>query len=225
MTTSHEPRRPIRVAIIDDHPIFRDGLKHLLDTEPDIDVVDTGTSGFEANRIVQSSQPDVLILDYGMQDLNGVDTLCQLPSSPTQVMLLTAAIEPEEVIRAIQFGARAVVLKESPTERLLAAIRDVAAGKYVVGADTMGDLAQALAALNLRATRPYGLTPREFEIVAGVADGATNQELADRLSISVQTVKHHLTSIFDKLGVSTRLELGLFAIDHSLVRRRAPQRE
>lgn len=222
MTTTHERRR-IRVAIIDDHPIFRDGLKHLLETEPDIDVVDTGASGFEANRIVQASEPDVLILDYGMQNLNGVDTLGQLPSGRTQVMLLTAAIEPEEVIRAIQLGARAVVLKESPTQRLLDAIRDVAAGKYVVGAETVEDLPQALAALNLRAARPFGLTPRELEIIAGVADGATNQELADRLSISVQTVKHHLTHIFDKVGVSTRLELGLFAMDCSLVRRRPPR--
>ena len=209
----------IRIAIVDDHPIFRDGLKHLLESDPNFEVVAEGSDGMDANRIVRDTRPDVLLLDFAMPTLNGVDTLEDLPRNITHVILLTAAIDAEDVLRAIQLGARGVILKESPTRVLVEGIHRVMDGGYVIGSEITNDLAHAVSRLSAEVSRPFGLTPRELEIAAAIADGASNRELAERLTIGLQTVKHHLASIFIKTGVSTRLELALFVIDHGLAKR------
>ena len=135
----------------------------------------------------------------------------------TRVILLTAGIEPSELLRAIQLGARGVVLKESATRLLIDGIHRVMDDKYVIGAGVAQDREQAVRHVGREHPRQYGLTPRELEIVSAIVSGDSNRDIAERLSISLQTVKHHLTSIFDKTGVSTRLELALFAIRHALV--------
>lgn len=217
--TSVPPGSRIRVALVDHHPIFREGLKHLLETHSEFEVVGGGIDGEEALCVVRETRPDVLLLDLAMPRLDGVDTLSRLPPGATRVILLTAAIDAEDILRAVQLGARGVVLKKSGTQFLIDGIHRVMEGKYVIGSDVVGDFAQVISRLTAAPPRPFGLTPRELEIATAVADGEGNREVARRLSISPQTVKHHLMRIFDKTGVSTRLELALFAIDHGLTKR------
>ncbi len=210
------PGRTIRIAIADDHPIFRDGLRRLLESEPGFEVVAEASSGEEAVRIAAEASPDVLLLDVAMPRMNGLDVLSRPEVGGTRVILLTAAIEPQDVLRAVQAGARGVVLKEAATRDLLDGIRRVMDGKLLLDGSVADDLGQALRQAGGAAGRPFGLTPREVEIVKAVAGGDSNRDIAGRLEISLQTVKHHLTSIFDKTGTSSRLELALFAIRNRL---------
>jgi two-component system nitrate/nitrite response regulator NarL len=210
---------PIRIAIADDHSIVRDGLRRLLDSEPGFQVVAEAADGVEAVRVTQDLQPDVLLLDVAMPRLGGVEALVSLQHLKTRVLLLTAAIEPPDLLRAIQLGAYGVVLKESATAMLIDGIRRVMEGKYLLAGGTADDLAHAIREVRAPAATRFGLTPRELEIVAAIVAGETNKTMSDRLRISPQTVKHHLTSIFDKTGVSNRLELALFALRHELVDR------
>jgi DNA-binding NarL/FixJ family response regulator len=137
------------------------------------------------------------------------------------VIVLTAAAEKGQIVEALQLGARAVVLKDSATRMLLKAIHTVMAGEYWVGREIVSNLVQYLRTL-MQSTqqevrhKKFGLTPRELEIVSAVVAGFSNKEIAEYFKISEDTVKHHLTNIFDKIGVSTRLELALFAVNQSL---------
>jgi two-component system nitrate/nitrite response regulator NarL len=209
--------RHVRIAIADDHQIFRDGLRRLLETEPGFEVVAEAIDGLDASRIVRDVHPDVMLLDVAMPRMGGVEALTTMQQDATRVILLTAGIEPSELMRAIQLGARGVVLKESATRLLIDGIHCVMDDKYVIGAGVVDDREQAVRQAGTKENRQYGLTPRELEIVSAIVSGDSNRDIADRLSISLQTVKHHLTSIFDKTGVSTRLELALFAIRHGLI--------
>lgn len=209
--------RHVRIAIADDHQIFRDGLRRLLETEPGFEVVAEAIDGLGASRIVRDVHPDVMLLDVAMPRMGGVEALTTMQQDATRVILLTAGIEPSELLRAIQLGARGVVLKESATRLLIEGIHLVMDDKYVIGAGVADDREQAARQVGTEHRRQYGLTPRELEIVSAIVSGDGNRDIADRLSISLQTVKHHLTSIFDKTGVSTRLELALFAIRQGIV--------
>ncbi|MBI4463263.1 MAG: response regulator transcription factor, partial [Acidobacteria bacterium] len=137
-------------------------------------------------------------------------------------ILLAAAIEKDQIVRALQLGAHGIVLKESATEVLLKSIRMVMAGQYWVGRDSVQDLVTLLRDLmaSSRSERPskkFGLTPRELEIVSAVVSGYSNKEIAQKFFLSEDTIKHHITSIFNKMGVSNRLELAVAALHHKLV--------
>jgi DNA-binding NarL/FixJ family response regulator len=204
--------RPVRIAVADDHQIFRDGLKRLLESEPGFKVVAEAADGVDAVRVAREAKPDILLLDVAMPRMGGVEAMSTPDLGATRVILLTAVIEPGELLRAVQFGARGVVLKESATRDLIEGIHRVMDGKLLIGTEIADDLAQAVRQAGQQRDRPYGLTPREVEIVEAIAAGDSNREIAVKLNISLQTVKHHLTSVFDKTGTSTRLELALFAI-------------
>jgi DNA-binding NarL/FixJ family response regulator len=137
----------------------------------------------------------------------------------TRVILLTAAIDSSDLLRAVQSGVRGVVLKQSATRELIEGIHQVMAGKLLLGGDVADDLAQAVRKASASRERPFGLTPREIEIVTAIANGDSNRDIAGHLDISLQTVKHHLTNVFDKTGTSTRLELALFALRNGIVER------
>jgi DNA-binding NarL/FixJ family response regulator len=209
------PRR-IRIAIADDHPIFRDGLRRLLESEARFDVVAEAGDGAEAIRVAGTVRPDVLLLDVAMPTLGGLEALPSLTETCSHVILLTAGLEPDDVLRAIQIGARGVVLKEAATQSLIEGIHRVMDGRYLIGDGVADDLAQAVKRAQVPTVPQYGLTARELEIVGAIVTGASNRDIAQQLGISLQTVKHHLTNIFDKTGASSRLELALLALRHGL---------
>jgi len=216
---------PVRVLIADDHAIFRDGLRRLLEADPGLKVVGEAADGIEALKLALKLKPDILLLDLAMPRQTGLDTLGELADScpNLRTVLLTAAIEKAQIVQALQLGARGVVMKESATQLLLKCIRAVMQGELWVGRESVSDLVQFLreGTRDARQKEPlqknFGLTPRELEVVAAIVGGYTNRDVAQKFSISEDTVKHHLTNIFDKLGVSNRLELALFAVHHRLV--------
>jgi two-component system nitrate/nitrite response regulator NarL len=213
----------VKIAIADDHTIFRDGLRRLLESEPEFQIVGEAADGAEALTMAQQSKPDVLLLDLAMPRLPGLDTLRELSTnkSPVKVILLTAAIEKRQIIEALQMGARGVVMKDAATQLLMKGIRTVMNGQYWVGRESVADMVTYLREQSAQQppspAKSYGLTKRELEILSTIVSGLSNKEIAQRFSLSEDTVKHHLTNIFDKVGVSSRLELALFAINHRLV--------
>ena len=212
----------VRILIADDHPIFRDGLKRLLESERDFKVIGEACDGVEAVALARKLKPEILLLDLAMPRKAGLEALRDMSSdsSSARVILLTAAAEKEQIVEALQLGARGVVLKDSATQILLKSIRAVINGEYWVGRESVSNLVQYLRNLLESAATPrqrkYGLTPRELEIVSAVVAGYANKEIAEHFKISEDTVKHHLSNIFDKVGVSTRLELALFAVNQAL---------
>jgi two-component system nitrate/nitrite response regulator NarL len=219
-----ENRKPtVRILIADDHPIFRDGLKRLLESEGAFKVIGEACDGLEAVKMVRQLKPEIMLLDLAMPGRSGLEALREMSTdaTPVRVILLTAAAEKEQIVEALQLGARGVVLKDSATQILLKSIRAVMNGEYWVGRESVSNLVQYLRGLIGSSTstarqRKYGLTPRELEIVSAVVAGYANKEIAEHFKISEDTVKHHLSNIFDKVGVSTRLELALFAVNQSL---------
>ena len=214
---------PIRIVIADDHPIFRSSLRTLLESEPDFTVVGEGHTAAEAVAIVMERKPDLLLLDLAMRGASGIEVLDRLRSLPTsRIILLTAAIETADMLQALRVGVRGIILKHTATELLFKCIRVVMDGEYWIGRDTVSALVQLLAQAPVahaekRPAQSFGLSQREREIVQAIVAGHANRDIARKFAICEDTVKHHLTSIFNKTGASTRLELALFALHHRLV--------
>jgi len=217
-----EITKPIRILIADDHAIFRDGLRKLLESEPGMAVVGEAVNGDDVVKFAQQLTPDIILLDLAMPVRSGLEALRELsePPNTTRVILLTAAIERDQIVEALQLGARGIVLKESATQILFKSIRHVMDGEIWVGRESVDDLLQLLKELKEpaapRRKEKFGLTPRELDIVSAIVNGSSNRTIATQFSISEQTVKNHLSSIFDKMGVSTRLELALKAVKYHL---------
>jgi two-component system nitrate/nitrite response regulator NarL len=214
----------IDIVIADDHAILREGVRKLLECEPGMRVVGEAADGEETVRVVTQIKPQVLLLDILLSKKNGLDALRELNrlGLPTRTIIFTAAIEREQVVEALQLGARGIVMKHSALQVLIDSIRCVISGKHWVDQESVPHLIQAVRGMEppLRASaakQDLGLTPREMQIIALIVAGYTNKDLAKELKISQNTSKHHLTNIFNKLGVSNRLELVLYAIDNRLV--------
>ncbi len=196
----------IRIIIAEGHAIVRDGLRRLLASEEDFAVVGEAGDGEHAIYLAQQLKPDILLLDLAMPRKPGMQTLREITELrlPVHVILLTAAIHPFEVTRALQLGARGVILKASQPELLLKSIRAAYKGQPWVASEVLSDCARSPE----EPTGAPALTSREIEIVSAIRSGSSNREIAQKLSISEKTVKLHLTNIFRKLGVCSRLELG-----------------
>lgn len=226
-TLQYEPARTsaarpgtIRIVIADDHPIFRDGLRKLLSLEDDFDVCGEARDGNEVMEVVRQTEPDILLLDLRMPGMDGLTVLQNLKSSGTRtrIIILTASEDKNEFVQAMKLGCSGIVLKQTATELLYKSIRKVFAGEIWLDSHTTAAVMRQFASPGrISATDRKGrerspLSQREREIVALVAQGFKNKEIAEKIFISEQTVKNHLHNIFDKLGVSDRLELALYAI-------------
>ncbi len=214
---------PIRVLIADDHPVVRIGLRNMLLAEPEVQVVAEARDGAEALSLVRRLKPDILLLDLAMPNMPGMEALRELTSesTSTRTIVLTALIEKRQILEALQLGARGVVLKDAAAEHLAACIRAVMQGQYWLEGRPVQNLVQVLRELAAQTAPPprktYGLTSREMEVVTLITEGCTNKDIAASFGISEETVKRHLTNIFNKLGVGNRLELALFALNHHLL--------
>jgi len=213
--------RPIRIVIADDHPILREGLRKLLEAEHDFTVAGEACNGQQAVEIARQLEPDMLLLDPAMPGMPCFEVLRSLTATalPTRTILLTANIEPDDIDKALQLGVRGVVMKDAATQLLIKAIRLVMAGQYWIGRDRVAGLIETFRAQMVDAMeRRFGLTTWELEIVATVTTGCSDEEIAQQLSVSAETVQQHLTKIFSKVGVSSRFELAQFAIQENLMK-------
>lgn len=214
---------PVRIVIADDHPLFRDGLRTLLESDARFAVVGEAGDAQAAVEAVRQHNPDVLLLDLAMPGSSGLEALRTLAADPpeTRTIVLTAGIGRTETVQAVQLGASGVVLKADASAILFESILAVVQGHFWLQSQQLPNqeaaLRKSLAPLT-DADRDFDLSPREREIIVALADGLTNRDIADRFGLSEITVKHHLRSIFDKCGVSNRLELALFALRRGLAR-------
>jgi DNA-binding NarL/FixJ family response regulator len=205
----------VRVVIADDHRVVRDGLRYLLNQEPDIDVVGEAEDGAQALDATAATHPDVLLLDLYMPVLDGHAVLAALPDAAHQptVVVLTSATDDADLVRAIQGGASSYVLKTAAAEEVIATVRAAAAGKASLAPDLLARLTRAL-----RRRPPPDplepLSPRERQVLLLIADGQSNRQIAEKLFIGEQTVKTHVSSILTKLGLQDRLQAAVFALRH-----------
>ncbi|MDX2178824.1 MAG: response regulator transcription factor [Bryobacteraceae bacterium] len=224
--TAEETVTPIRLVIADDHPIIRDALRQLFAATPDIQVVGEAGDGREALDRIRELAPDVLLLDLRMPNLDGLSVLQNLPSIgvKTRTIVFTASEDKNEYVQAMKLGCSGIVLKQTNPDLIAKSIRKVFGGEIWLDSHTTAAvMRQFAAAPEPQSGNPFPapagknrernpLSQREREIVALVAQGYKNKEMAEKMFISEQTVKNHLHNIFDKLGVSDRLELALYAI-------------
>ena len=214
----------IRVLIADDHPIVRDGLAKLLSLEEDVVVVGEASDGCEVLDKVQELDPDVLLLDLRMPNLDGLSALqaLQQTNKRTRVIILTASEDKNEFVQAMKLGCSGIVLKQTAPELIVKSIRKVHGGEIWLDSHTTAAVMRQFAAPGEigggsgKSRERSPLSQREREIVQLVAQGYKNKEMAEKMFISEQTVKNHLHNIFDKLGVSDRLELALYAIHKNI---------
>jgi DNA-binding NarL/FixJ family response regulator len=192
-----DPIQPIRVGIVDDHPVLREGIASLLAAQPDLAVIDRGETVDDAARILARDDIDVLVLDVRLGSTSGLTALQRPARGRPAVVVLTAYAYPQYAEAALRLGASGFVLKNARIEELLAAIRNAAAGGL---------------SFSLRPGEPVALTAREFDVVRLVVEGRSNDEIAAELGIASKTVETHLRRVFERLGVASRTELATRAL-------------
>lgn len=216
-------RRPIRIIIADDHPVVRIGVRNMLSAHKDFEVVGEAENGPEAVTRTEEHQPDVLLLDVQMPNAAGFDVVREVASRAPgiHIVLLTGSIPMDKLAEAFQAGARGIVLKSALTEQIATAMLAVMDGFYWAEGRCIDTLAEVLAELRAHhkpeTTERYNLTRRELEVVGLIVKGYSNRDIAKEFNLSEETVKRHLSNTFEKLGISTRLELAIMAIEKKLV--------
>jgi DNA-binding NarL/FixJ family response regulator len=220
--------RPIRVLVVEDQSLFRDGLTNLLSGQPDLEVIASTDSLTVVLEQITKARPDIALLGWAASspDSQKVFNAVVDSKSPTRIIMLVKDDKKEDFVEAVRQGCCGIVPKQTSTELLLKSIRKVHAGEFWLDRMTTADVIRRLAKRSspTPAPSPRGglrenaaaLSQREMEIVILVAQGYKNKEMAERMFISEQTVKNHLHNIFDKVGVSDRLELALYAIHNGL---------
>jgi DNA-binding NarL/FixJ family response regulator len=213
----------IKLVLVDDHPLVLNGLQQLFATDPELDVLASCMNGEEALEAVSRHQPDILLLDLKMPKMDGLKALRELRRRHAylKVVILTAALDEDEVLEAIQLGVRGVVLKEMAPALLIQCVKKVHAGGEWVEKNSVS---RALEKLLKRESDmqnvqklTHHLTPREIDLIRLVASGHSNKQIAEQRHISEGTVKVHLHNIFDKLHIKSRVALTLYAQNNGLV--------
>jgi DNA-binding NarL/FixJ family response regulator len=206
-----EPAK-IRVLSIDDHPLVREGLAALINSQTDMCVVGQGATGHEAIKLFAELQPDVALMDVRLPDMSGIDAMITILSASPQarVIMVTSSEGDVEMERALAGGAKGYILKSMPPREVLEAIRKVHAGKKAIPPEIAEQLANHMS--------DETLTAREIEVLQQVAEGNRNRDIADRLFISEGTVKVHIQHIMDKLGASDRTQAITIAVRRGIIR-------
>lgn len=220
----------ITVVVVDDHPLFRQGVVETFSMERDIEVIGEASNGEEAIAIIRALRPDIAVLDINLPGMNGQQVTRQIITEkiPTQVILLTGYDDVEQAIHSMRAGASGYCSKDVQPQHLMRAIREVANGKYVIGYEVFdldgmeAWLMEKLGQTNRSYSDPgepfHPLSGREMEVLACVTQGMSNKEIATMLGISHQTVKNHVTAILRKLGVEDRTQAAVYALRHGWVR-------
>jgi len=218
-TSNRAAAEMINVVIADGRPIFRDGLRRLLQTEPSLRIVGETGPAFDAATLVRDLRPEILLVEFAPQTTFEMLTTLAESGEAVHTIVLADNVDGADLTRALELGARGLVLRDSAADVLFKSIHAVLAGQYWIVSDSVADAAASLRKLEeeLRRRRVFGLTPRELEIVRMVVGGFTNKEIGELLAIGENTVKSHLTHIFNKVGASSRMELALFAAHHRLL--------
>lgn len=223
-------RHAITVMIVEDHPLFREGLQSAISLEDDLDVIASYATSEDALSNVDALRPDVVLLDVNLPTMNGLQAtrLLKARPHPPAVIVLTAYHDAEQVLHAMRVGASAYCAKDIEPENLVEHIRAVAAGYYIVNGQRMDwQTVQRWIYRGVNAMSPYAvdpdehyspLSPREMEILQFITNGMSNKEVAQKLQISQQTVKNHMTSILRKLNVQDRTQAAVTALRHGWVR-------
>jgi two-component system, NarL family, nitrate/nitrite response regulator NarL len=214
----------IRILIADDNSLFREGLRTLLEEQPGFSVVGEAVDGKDALQFIDQAKPGILLLGVEVPDAAAIKILRSIRGADGElrIVLLAADIKPNQAAEAFKSGVHGLILKESAAQLLFKCINSIMDGRYWIPGKGVSDTPQLedndkMPKPAKGAPQQYDLTSREMQILAAVVAGRTNREIAKRFSISEQTVKHHVTNIFDKVGVYNRLELALFAIHHGLI--------
>ena len=212
--------KTITVLFVSGQGLLRDAFHTLIRSEPDFQIVGVESTGIDAVHLAAQRRPDIVLIDADLPK-EALDYLIRsLPAAAprSRAILLFHKLDHVQAVRAVRLGVRGLVNRSASSPVVFKSIRKVMAGEYWITRDLVSELAKALAddGAGGNGSQPFNLTPREREVLALVASGYTNKDTAERLGLSVETVKHHLTSIFDKTGVSSRLELATFAVAHGL---------
>jgi len=217
----------IKLLIVDDHPVFRQGLRDVFETDPQIRIVGEAADGDDAFAQAQESQPDVVLMDINLPSSSGLQVTrkmtTQMPG--TRVVMITGYDEPEYVFQSLKAGASAFCSKDQPPESLIHTVLTVHAGNYVINGQVLTEeevndwIRQRMDRFGNRSSASdsdsnTSLSPREMEILELVCQGASNKEIAKHLGISYQTVKNHVTAVLHKLGVTDRTQAVLYALKH-----------
>jgi DNA-binding NarL/FixJ family response regulator len=214
--------RPIRVLLVEDHTIVRTSLRLLIEAQENLSVIGEADNRDDALAIAAREQPDIVLLDIDLGGASALDFLPQLHLAVkhARVIVLTGLRDPAEHLRAVKLGALGLVLKDQSVDVLVKAIHNVHAGQIwldpSLAARVIADMVGAPAQLNPEVAKIGTLTKRELEVIGLICEGLSNRHIGERLVISEATVRHHLSAIFSKLGVQTRLELVIFAYRHRL---------
>ncbi len=214
---------PIRVLIVDDHTLFRSGIKLLLERQSGFEVVGEAGDGLEGVKRAKQLKPDVVLLDLHMPGTSGLEAISLLreDAPQAQVIMLTVSEDAEDLLEALRAGARGYLLKNIETDFLLDSIRRAAAGESVMSSQMTGKLADAMRTPQIglaKAESNLGkLTPREREIIVMLASGASNKEIARTLDLAESTVKIHVQGILRKLNLVSRVQAAVYAVEHGLI--------
>ena len=214
--------KPIRLIVVDDHELVREGIRHFLDSKDDIDVLAEGASGREAIALVAEHQPDIVLMDLQMKDLDGVEATQKIKENypEVKVVILTSYHDDEFIFPALRAGALSYILKDLNPEGLVEAVRAAARGEAVLNPQVAARvLRESYGPKDLLPNVFTELTKRELEILKLIADGKNNALIAQELDITEGTVKGHVTNILSKLNVSDRTQAAVFAWREGVVKR------